>query len=129
MPRLSKRPTLFRSTAVTVASALIILQLVMFGASAYYIMLPMAKRSVDDLAALMVLSAQTWVELPPQTRQDFELELARQHNLWLIENATPLPDYDHYIPYLSLLEQALQARTGHGYTHQGDGVEKDLVLG
>lgn len=112
MSRNPKRPTLFRSTAVTVASALLILQLVMFGASAYYIMLPMAKRSVDDLAALMVLSAQTWVELPPQTRPDFELELARQHNLWLIENATPLPDYDHYIPYLSLLEQALQARTG-----------------
>jgi len=107
-----KRPTLFRSTAVTVASALIILQLVMFGASAYYIMLPMAKRSVDDLAALMVLSAQTWVELPPQTRPDFELELARNHNLWLIESSTPLPDYDHHIPYLSLLEQALEARTG-----------------
>jgi two-component system, OmpR family, osmolarity sensor histidine kinase EnvZ len=107
-----KRPTLFRSTAVTVASALVILQLVMFGASAYYIMLPMAKRSVDDLAALMVLSAQTWVELPPETRQDFELELARNHNLWLIESTTPLPDNDRYIPYLSLLEQALEARTG-----------------
>jgi two-component system osmolarity sensor histidine kinase EnvZ len=108
----SKRPTLFRSTALTVASALIILQLVTFGASAYYIMLPMAKRSVDDLAALMVLSAQTWVELPPQTRQDFELELARNHNLWLIESTTPLPENVHYIPYLSLLEQALEARTG-----------------
>jgi two-component system osmolarity sensor histidine kinase EnvZ len=107
-----KPTTLFRSTAVTVASALIILQLVMFAASAYYIMLPMAKRSVDDLAALMVLSAQTWVELPPQTRQDFELELARQHNLWLIDSKTSLPDYDHYIPYLMLLEQSLEARTG-----------------
>lgn len=107
-----KRPTLFRSTALTVASALVILQLVIFSASAYYIVLPMAKRSVDDLAALMVLSAQTWVELPPQTRQDFELELARNHNLWLIESTTPLPENDRYIPYLSLLEQALEARTG-----------------
>lgn len=112
MVRKPKSTTLFRSTAVTVASALIILQLVMFAASAYYIMLPMARRSVDDLAALMVLSAQTWVELPPQTRQDFELELARQHNLWLIDSKTSLPDYDHYIPYLILLEQSLEARTG-----------------
>lgn len=112
MPNNPKRVTLFRSTAVTVASALIILQLVMFSATAYYIMLPMAKRSVDDLAALMVLSAQTWVELPPQTRPDFELELARQHNLWLIDSSTSLPDYDHYSPYLMLLEQALKARTG-----------------
>jgi len=107
-----KRTTLFRSTAVTVASALILLQLVIFSASAYYIMLPMAKRSTDDLAALMMLSAQTWVELPPLTRPDFELELARQHNLWLITSKTSLPDYEHHIPYLMLLEDALGARTG-----------------
>jgi two-component system osmolarity sensor histidine kinase EnvZ len=107
-----KRTTLFRSTVVTVATALIILQLVILSASAYYIMLPMAKRSTDDLAALMVLSAQTWLELPPKTRPDFELELARQHNLWLIDSATALPDYEHHYPYLMLLEDALEARTG-----------------
>lgn len=107
-----KRRTLFRSTAVTVASALMLLQLVIFGASAYYIMLPMAKRSTDDLAALMVLSAQTWVELPPQTRPDFELELARRHNLWLIDSKTTLPDYKHHNPYLMLLERSLEERTG-----------------
>ncbi len=107
-----KRTTLFRSTVITVASALIVLQLVILSASAYYIMLPMVKRSSDDLAALMVLSAQTWVELPPQTRADFELELARQHNLWLIDSPTTLPDYDHHIPYLMMLEQALKTRTG-----------------
>ena len=107
-----KRMSLFRSTALTVAVALLILQLVIFSASAYYIMLPMAKRSTDDLAALMVLSAQTWLELPPETRPDFELELARQHNLWLLDSVTSLPDYEHYSPYLMLLEQALQIRTG-----------------
>ena len=107
-----RRYTLFRSTALTVAGALIVLQLVIFSASAYYIMLPMIKRSTDDLAALMVLSAQTWVELPPQTRPDFELELARQHNLWLLDTPTDLPDYDNHVPYLMLLEEALTLRTG-----------------
>jgi len=107
-----KRSSLFRSTAVTVASALLVLQLVIFSAIAYYIMLPMARRSTDDLAALMVLSTQTWAELPPQTRPDFELELARQHNLWLIDDAAALPDYEHHSPYLMLLEDALEARTG-----------------
>ncbi|KXS30949.1 MAG: Periplasmic Sensor Signal Transduction Histidine Kinase [Candidatus Gallionella acididurans] len=108
----SKRNSLFRHTAITVASALIIFQLIVFGVIAYYIMLPMAKRSVDDLAGFIVLSAKTWVELPPETRQDFELELAQKHNLWLFEASTPLPEYDHYQPYLSLLEQALTRRTG-----------------
>lgn len=112
MPFNQKRTTLFRSTALTVAAALLVLQLVIFSASAYYIMLPMAKRSADDLAALMVLSAQTWVELPPRTRPDFELELARQHNLWLLDSKTALPDYEHHMPYLWLLEEALETRTG-----------------
>lgn len=107
-----KRTSLFRSTAIAVASALIVLQLVIFSASAYYIVLPMTRRSTDDLAALMVLSAQTWVELPPQTRPDFELELARQHNLWLLDTTTKLPDYDHHNPYLMLLEESLETRTG-----------------
>jgi two-component system osmolarity sensor histidine kinase EnvZ len=106
------RATLFRSTAVTVAAALIVLQIVMLAAIVYYIMLPMARRSADDLAALMVLSAQTWVELPPQTRQDFELELARKHNLWLLEATAELPAHERFLPYLSLLEDALSARTG-----------------
>lgn len=108
-----KQPTLFRSTALTVAVALLIMQMVIFTVSAYYILLPMVRRSTDDLAALMVLSAQTWAELPPHTRPDFELELARQHNMWLLDSSTSLPDFDNHIPYLMLLKQALQARTGN----------------
>ncbi len=108
-----RRRSLFRSTAATVASALIVFQLITLGVAAYYVMLPIAKRSADDLASLMVLSAQTWAELPPQTREDFELELAERHNLWLFRATTPLPEGSHdFLPYLMLLESALQARTG-----------------
>ncbi|MDO8892939.1 MAG: ATP-binding protein [Sulfurimicrobium sp.] len=108
-----RRHSLFRSTAATVAAALIIFQLITLAVTVYYVMLPIAKRSADDLASLMVLSAQTWVELPPQTREDFELELAKRHNLWLFRATTPLPEGGHdFLPYLMLLESALQARTG-----------------
>lgn len=107
-----KRHTLFRSTATTVAAALIVFQLITLAVTAYYIILPMARRSADDLAAIMVLSAQTWVELPPQTRVDFELELAKKHNLRLFDATAELPGHDHRFPYLSLLEDALAARTG-----------------
>jgi two-component system osmolarity sensor histidine kinase EnvZ len=44
-------------------------------------MLPMARQSADDLAGLMVLSAQTWAELPPDTRPAFEAELRQGHAL------------------------------------------------
>lgn len=107
-----RRTSLFRRTAITVAGALIMLQLIVFGVSAYYIVLPMAKRSADDLAGLIVLSAQTWVELPPATRYDFEVELAKKHNLWVYEAGDELPDSDRYQPFGSLLEQAISARSG-----------------
>jgi two-component system, OmpR family, osmolarity sensor histidine kinase EnvZ len=109
---MSKSRSLFRSTAMTVATALLLLQFILIAATVKYVMLPMAKRSVDDLAALLVLSAQTWVELPPETRQDFELELAHKHQFMLFEDAAPLPPRKGFFPYLTLLDSALTSRTG-----------------
>ncbi|OYY94631.1 MAG: hypothetical protein B7Y41_06885 [Hydrogenophilales bacterium 28-61-23] len=51
---------------------------------------PLAERSADDLAAKILLSAQTWVELPPNTRADYEMELAFRHDLALAEVKTRL---------------------------------------
>lgn len=107
-----KSRTLFRSTAMTVATALLILQFILIAATVNYVMLPMAKRSADDLAALLVLSAQTWLELPPETRPDFELELAHKHQFVLFEDVSPLPPREGFLPYLTLLDSALSARTG-----------------
>jgi two-component system osmolarity sensor histidine kinase EnvZ len=104
--------SLFRSTATTVATALLIFQLVLIAATVYYVMLPMARRSADDLAALLVLSAQTWVELPPETREDFEFELAQKHQFMLFDDGVSLPPREHFYPYLTLLDGALTARTG-----------------
>jgi two-component system osmolarity sensor histidine kinase EnvZ len=104
--------SLFRSTATTVATALLIFQLVLIAATVYYVVLPMARRSADDLAALLVLSAQTWVELPPETREDFEFELAQKHQFMLFHDGISLPPRDHFYPYLTLLDASLTARTG-----------------
>jgi two-component system osmolarity sensor histidine kinase EnvZ len=104
--------SLFRSTATTVAAVLLVFQLILIAATVNYVMLPMARRSAEDLAALLVLSAQTWVELPPGTRKDFELELARKHQFMLFDDGTPLPPREIFLPYLTLLDSALSARTG-----------------
>jgi two-component system osmolarity sensor histidine kinase EnvZ len=112
MPNVRKSRSLFRSTATTLAAALLIFQFVLSAVTVNYVMLPMAKRSADDLAALLVLSAQTWVELPPETRKDFELELAHKHQFMLFEDAPPLPPRTGYRPYLALLDSALTARAG-----------------
>ncbi|MBU1214940.1 MAG: HAMP domain-containing protein [Gammaproteobacteria bacterium] len=107
-----KQHSLFQNTIRTVAAALLVFQIFLIGATVNYVMLPMAQRSADDLAALLVLSAQTWVELPPETRKDFELELIRQHQFMLFEDVTPLPERTLPLPYLGLLDDALSARLG-----------------
>ena len=66
---------------------------------------PIAEHSADDEAALLVLSAQTWVELPPDARPYFELELAQNHDLIISSMPRDLPRADLTRPYLDLLQR------------------------
>jgi two-component system osmolarity sensor histidine kinase EnvZ len=75
--------SLFARTALTLALAFIVFQTAAFWVVTRTLIVPVAERSADDLAGLIVLSAQTWVELPPETRAAFERELARRHGLRL----------------------------------------------
>jgi len=108
----NKPHSLFYGTVRTVAAALLVFQIFLIAATVHYVMLPMAKRSADDLASLLILSAKTWVELPPQTRKDFELELIREHQFMLFEDVSPLAERTIPLPYLELLDDALSARLG-----------------
>ena len=104
--------SLFGRTVTTVAGAFVLLLLVAVGAGLYYVVHPMAARSADDLAALMVLSAQTWVELPPETRPAFERELLHSHQLLVSPDpidAEPLGT-ELAFPYLPLVASAIQER-------------------
>ena len=71
----------------------------------------MARQSAEDLAALMVLSAQVWVELPPRTRPDFEIELYQNHGITITESTDEvLQRHPLETPYMRFLEQALTIR-------------------
>jgi two-component system osmolarity sensor histidine kinase EnvZ len=60
----------------------------------------------------MVLAAQTWSELPPQTRPDFERELAQAHLLSLRAELPPAGVDEWHGPYLYILESVLAEKTG-----------------
>jgi len=109
---LKPRHSLFRRTALIVAAGLLVFQLASGAAMFFYLMQPLAQRSADDLAALLVLSARTWVELPPATRPDFEVELRMSHGLDMHLAGTPLGDEIEHHPYLNFLRAALVARLG-----------------
>ena len=104
--------SLARHNAVLLALVFIVFELLVSIAVVWFLMAPMARRSADDLAGLMVLSAQTWSELPPQTRPDFEVELARSHLLSLRAEPPRAGTDEWHGPYLHFLEAALAEKTG-----------------
>jgi len=125
--------TLFRRTTLTLTAAFVLLLLIVFGATAYFVNLPLGRQATDDLAALIVLSAQTWAELPPETRHDFERELIEHHGLIVQPADTPLPKHTSILPYRLLLEQALENRLGYAVpvltTHNPEYYWVDMTMG
>jgi two-component system osmolarity sensor histidine kinase EnvZ len=73
-------------------------------------MFPIARQAAGNLAALMVLSAQTWAELPPDTRADFEDELKNYHGLILVKRETQIKPARIKTPFMLFLENSLQQR-------------------
>lgn len=107
-------PSLAQQYARWLVGLFVALELVTAAAALFFIFLPMAQRAADDLAALMVLSAQTWSELPPDTRPAFEQELQRSHQIAL-RPGMPAPQDTglRHGPYLRFLEKSFERRTGH----------------
>lgn len=104
--------SLFARTALTLALAFIVFQVAAFWVVYRTLIVPVAERSADDLAGLIVLSAQTWVELPPQTRAAFERELARRHGLRLTTvDIGATADAPHFA-FRTQIESALSSRVG-----------------
>jgi two-component system osmolarity sensor histidine kinase EnvZ len=91
----------------------IVFEALVASAVTYFLMLPMARRSAADLAGLMTLSAQTWSELPPVTREAFEIELSLSHALALRDEPPRNPQSPSWRePYLNFLVAALSERAG-----------------
>ncbi|MEY5028739.1 MAG: hypothetical protein RLZ63_1054 [Pseudomonadota bacterium] len=75
-----------------------------------WLVLPLARRAADDLAGLVVLSAQTWAELPPETRPDFLHALRDNHQLDLQPAKEYSPVSSLHPPFVYLFEQAINQR-------------------
>ena len=111
--------SLFARTALTLALAFVVFQAAAFWVVYRTLIVPVAERSADDLAGLIVLSAQTWVELPPQTRAAFERELARRHGLRLTTvNIGATADAPHFA-FRTQIEAALSRRVGDDVVLRG----------
>ncbi len=107
-----KPSSLARQNTLLLAVAFMLVELLAALSFAGFLMLPVARRSADDLAGLMMLSAQTWAELPPETRMAFEHELMENHHLALRAESAGGGRDEWHPPYFYLLETALARRLG-----------------
>ncbi len=104
--------SLLLRTSLTLGVSALAIALVSIAALDRFVTTPLAEQSADDEAALLVLSAQTWVELPPQARPYYELELFESHGLVVSPDARPLDQLASELPWMNLLEQQLAERLG-----------------
>ncbi len=102
---------LVRTNLTLAVSSMLIAVVAVFSLN-LFVIAPIAERSADDEAALLVLSAQTWVELPPEARPYFELELAESHDLIISEVIREFTRLDSYVPYVNYLKEKLESRLG-----------------
>ncbi len=102
--------TLYGRTVLILGLAFLLFELLSYQVVQRTLILPVADRSAKDLAGLIILSVQTWVELPPHTRPAFERELARRHGLRVIPEQVaarePAPDF----AFRRQIERALSER-------------------
>ncbi|MEN8168440.1 MAG: HAMP domain-containing protein, partial [Pseudomonadota bacterium] len=107
-----KPRTLFGRTALAFAFAFLIFSLFSLSVVIYFVAMPLTQRAADDLSALIVLTTQIWVELPPGTRPDFEREMLKRHDLFIGTKGDDLPVHQTTHIYIGYLLDALHKRTG-----------------
>ena len=108
---MARRPTtLFARTAITIAIVMIVFELFAFLLTAYYVMIPVAKRSADDLAAFIVTAVEAWEALPPAARPALEYDLEARQGLVMHADMAPLEHVRVYLPYVYFLRNSLLHR-------------------
>ncbi len=104
--------TLFGRTGLTITLAFLVFSLFAVLVNVTLILRPIERQAADDLAALIELSTKTWVELPPDTRTDFEREMRKSHQLRIYEAENEIAEYEDDKAYLTALVDSLENRIG-----------------
>ncbi|NOX69380.1 MAG: HAMP domain-containing protein [Gammaproteobacteria bacterium] len=104
--------SLLSRTALTISLALLLFMIITLGAAIYFVAMPIAKRSADDLAALMILAANTWHESVPEEHANLRQRLMQDHGLAIATRTPGLPVLKIDYPYFLFLRDALARRTG-----------------
>lgn len=97
---------------MTIALTLFMFMIISLGTVVYFIAIPMAQRSADDFAAVIVSGAQNFQKLPQPERAELEHQLLVNHGLIATLQTPVLPEKTFDKPYYLFFQAALARRTG-----------------
>ncbi len=109
-------PSLKSCVASTFVTWIAAFQIAVIALSVWWVGWPLLRNASNDFAALITLSAQTWIELPASRRPALRAALQSEHNLQLVETTEALTPHQSYLPFIYLLQQKLIALTRHPAT-------------
>ena len=104
--------TLFGRSAATIGLSLIVFMVLSLGSAVYFIAIPMAERSADDFAAVIVSAAHSLQSLPEETHADLKQQLLWDHGLIVTDHIHVLSEKSFDVPYYIFFHEALERRAG-----------------
>jgi two-component system osmolarity sensor histidine kinase EnvZ len=104
--------SLFGRTALVIASVSIAFQLFTLTVIFHFALVPLGRHATDDLAALMLASANSWLRAAADERSTLSARLLHENELQVRPDTHPTESFTRYLPYFHFLETALTERTG-----------------
>jgi len=108
--------TLFGRTALVIALVSFAFQIFTLAVITSFALTPLGRDATDDFAALMLGAAQSWQSTPEAGRSREQERIGRMHRLRVQDPVREVSGFSSLLPYFSLLESALSARSGQPVT-------------
>ena len=98
---------------MTIALSLVVFMVLSLGSAVYFIAIPMAKRSADDFAAVIVSAAHSLQSSPEELQAELRQQLLWDHGLIVTDHIHVLSEKSFDVPYYIFFQEALARRAGH----------------
>jgi len=86
--------------------------LIVLSTMAYYMVVPLGLRAVNDLTSIITHAAETWETMPVEKREIFVHQMRHKHQLVLTTERDALPESRSLLPYLYFFRRALERQLG-----------------
>ncbi len=104
--------TLFARTGWVIALVSFAFQMFTIAVITYFALMPLGRQATDDLAALMIDTAQSWPNKSVVERAWLQDRVGRLHQIQVQDPPGRVTDFSRPLPYFQFLETALSARAG-----------------